>query len=302
MTSESMEESFGKHDFEALHKTGERAGTSWAIGYAFARARDQIALGLVWLGATPNGITLTGLLLTTAAAVCFAIGGSHTAGHVQGLPSSRWGLLAFCLLFVAGACDMLDGAVSRAGKMASRFGQVFDSTLDRFSDCVLCLGLIVHFAWIGNVTLSVLSGLAMLSAYSVSYVKARVDCIIHAGTVGWWQRPERSFGFLVAALFGHLPAFIWQQATMPFFTVALRIRHAAAAMEAEKTGTQPRTAGPMPGLWRYIAIWRHARGSLAYDIAAAINIGWIIVAPWIWPFFYGRSDPLRSLLDRWVGQ
>ncbi len=290
-----------KRDFANLRKSGERPGTSWAIGHVFCAGRDQLARLLVWLGVTPNAITATGFLLTVCAGVCLAIGGGHTFGKVEGLTSSRWCFVAFWLLLAAGPCDMLDGAVSRIGGIGTRFGQVLDSTLDRFSDGVLYLGLIVHFAWVGNVTLCALSGIAMVHAYAISYVKARSENLLDSVPVGWWQRPERCFGFLTGTLFGHMPALIWQQATLPFFTVLLRLRYAGAALKAQERGTDPPKDGPLPGIGRYLAPWRHARGSLPYDVMAAINIGWIIVAPWIWPFFYGRTDPLRTLMERWFG-
>ncbi len=293
----ATKKTYGKHDFEKLEQTGDRAGTSWVVGYAFVLARDQVARGLVRLGVTPNLVTVTGLVLTTLAGVCFALGGGHTYDEVEGVASSPWLRVAFGLLFCAGACDMLDGAVSRIGGKASRFGQLFDSALDRWSDSVLYLGLVTHFAWTGNVTLATLSVLAIMNAYAISYVQARADNLIRAGSVGWWQRPERCFGFLVAAWFGHLPAFVWQQATLPFFTFLFRMRHVARALHADERGQPLPDGGPMRGIWRHLALWRHPRGSLHYDLIAAINIGWIVAAPWVWPFFYGRSDPLRNILE-----
>jgi CDP-diacylglycerol--glycerol-3-phosphate 3-phosphatidyltransferase len=296
-TSEQVE----KGDFADLRRTGERTGTSWAIGYPVTRVRDRAARVLIRLGTTPNRITATGCVLTTAAAVCLAFGGGSPTYHVEGLRPSSMGLVAFGLLFLAGACDMLDGAVARIAGAGTRIGQLLDSTLDRFSDMALYVGLITHFALVGNVTLCFLCGLAMIHTYSVSYVKARADNLINAGAVGWWQRPERCFGFLVAALLGHMPAFIWQQATMPAFTVLRRLRHAVASIRAQDRGEPIPDGGPMSGGLRYLAAWRHARGSLAYDVMAALNIGWIVVAPWIWPFFYGRTDPLRALMERCLG-
>lgn len=292
---------FAGKDFRGLRDTGERAGASWAIGAPVVRFRNWLAGRLIRLGVRPNMVTTTGFLITSVAAVCLAIGGSHTFDSVEGLQSSWWCLAALASLFCAGACDILDGAVARIGNLGSRFGEILDSTLDRFSDCVLYLGVIVHFAWLGNVTICALAGVAMIQAYSVSYIKARADCLIDAGTAGWWQRPERLFGFLVATLFGHIPAFMWQQATMPVFTVMRRLRHARAAVIADDAGEPPPDPGPLPGIRRYLAPWRHARGSLPYDIAAGVNIGWIIAAPWIWPFFYGRTDPLRTLAEHWLG-
>ncbi len=296
--SPSTGPSADRGDFSQLRKTGERRGSTWAIGYPVGKARDQLARALVRIGATPNAITVAGLVLTCGAGVCLAVGGSHTFGRVEGLRSSLWCFIAFWLLFGAGACDMLDGAAARVGGASTRFGQVLDSTLDRFSDCVPYLALIVHFAWVGNATLCALAGIALVHAYSISYIKARSDNLIDLGRVGWWQRPERCVAFLTGTLFGHMPALLWQQATVPFFTVVFRLRHSSAVIRAEEQGVELPDGGPLPGVWRYLAPWRHARGSLPYDSMVIVNIAWTIAAPWIWPFFYGRSDPLRALMDR----
>jgi len=288
-------------DFDELRSSGERRGTGYAIGHAGGAARDKVAAALVRAGVTPNGLTVFGFLLTCGAGICLAAGASHTFDAVPGVRSSGWCLAAFCLLIIAGSCDMLDGAVARIGRRGTRFGQVLDSTLDRFSDSVLYLGIVVHFALQGHVTMCALATLGLIHTYSISYVKARSDSLIDSGNVGWWQRPERYVGFLTGTLFGHIPALMWQQATVPFFSVLRRVRYTAAVLRAEDRGLAPPDPGPLPGPWWYVAVWRHPRGSMCYDVIAAVNIGWIIVAPWIWPFFYGRSDPLRRFLEQWLG-
>ncbi len=287
-------------DFYDLRVSGQRHGTSYAIGHPVAVARDRMAGFLTRCGATPNSVTVFGFLMTAGAGVCLALGASHTPYHIVGGISSGWNFLAFCLLVVAGACDMLDGAVARVGGKSTLFGQVLDSTLDRFSDSALYVGIVLHYAVLGNVTVCTLAVVALIHTYSISYIKARSDNLIDSCSVGWWQRPERCVGFLTGTLFGHIPALLWQQATVPFLSVVRRIRYTAEVMRAQGEGKEPPQTGPFPGIWRYVGIWRFPRGSVPYDVMAFINIGWTIVAPWIWPFFYGRTDPLRDLLGRWI--
>lgn len=287
-------------DFHDMRACGDSAGSSYAIGHPVAVARDKVAAVLVRWGVTPNRITVLGFVLTSVAGACLALGASHTFGTVGGCRSSWWLFGAFWLLVGAGACDMLDGAMARVGHKATRFGQVLDSTLDRFSDAVLYLGIIIHFAVLGNVTLCALAAVALIHTFAISYIKARSDNLIDSGAVGWWQRPERCVGFLTGTLFGHIPALLWQQATLPFFSVLRRLRHTAGVLRAQEQGRDAPVSGPLPGMMRYVAIWRHPRGSVYYDVMALVNIGWIIVAPWVWPFFYGRTDPLRAWLEPWV--
>jgi CDP-diacylglycerol--glycerol-3-phosphate 3-phosphatidyltransferase len=286
-------------DFAALRESGEATGSSHAIGSVFVRWRGSVGRSLLRIGATPNRITFVGFLLILGTAGCLLVAASHHApwdGRGIERPASLWLPLGLVFFFLSCACDMLDGEVARAGNLGTPFGGILDSTLDRFSDIAIFLACAVHFAMIGNVTLVALAILAMCNGYMISYVKARAEDIIDDCSVGWWQRGERCFGVLVALSFCHFPAFVWQQAISPFFTVMRRILYARGVLRARATGGPMPVRGPLPGVWRYIALWRHPRGSIGYDLSAAFNIGFIIAAPWVHPFFYGASDPLRDLL------
>ena len=79
-------------------------------------------------GINPNVLTFFGMLVNFWAAVLFA------AGHVRSAAS---------LIFLAGFLDMLDGQVARREERVTAFGAFFDSTLDRYSDMALYMGLLV---------------------------------------------------------------------------------------------------------------------------------------------------------------
>src|SRR5688572_30842025 len=79
----------------------------------------------------PNVLTLTGLAINIFAAVLFGKGMFTWAGLV--------------VLF-AGVFDMVDGEVARRTNRVTRFGAFFDSVIDRYSDMVLLLGLVVWYA------------------------------------------------------------------------------------------------------------------------------------------------------------
>ncbi|MBN1490524.1 MAG: CDP-alcohol phosphatidyltransferase family protein [Phycisphaerae bacterium] len=289
-----------RKDFASLYASGNRVGTTHAIGMAFVRWRDQLAGRLIRLGATPNRLTFAGFVVTVFSAVCLAFGASYRApweAHAGAeTASSWWPVAAFIWLFVACAFDMLDGAVARLGGMSSSFGAVLDSTLDRFSDIAIYLACVAHFAWIGNLTYTVLAVVAMANTFMISYVKARAEEIIDDCSVGWWLRGERCVAMLITTGLCHIPTLLWSQATLPALTVLRRIVYTRAALEAKAKGSPPPNRGPLPGLWRYVALWRFPRGSIPFDIVAGSNIAFLIVAPWIHPFFYGATDPLRTLV------
>ena len=174
--------------FRALRESGARVGASRSIGGAIAGARDQVALALIRLGATPNRVTIAGFLFTCVAAGFLVAGASHGVPlWPRGTPVvSWWPLLALAALFLAGACDMLDGAVARVGGLGSKAGAVLDSSVDRLSDVVIYVGCLLHFG-LGptpNLTYQLLAVLALVNGMLISYVKARAENVLPDCGVG----------------------------------------------------------------------------------------------------------------------
>jgi CDP-diacylglycerol--glycerol-3-phosphate 3-phosphatidyltransferase len=130
-----------------------------------------------WLGRhgiTANALTYTSLLLAVAAGVTAAIG--HLA--VAGL-----------LVLASGLCDMLDGVVARATGTQSAYGALLDSTVDRLTDGLPLLGLVVAYG--GDGALAAVPGLAMLGGFAVSYVRARAESLGAKLPSLFMRRPER---------------------------------------------------------------------------------------------------------------
>jgi len=282
-----------RKDFRQFRGSGRRSSAGLAIGMGFAIARDAIARGLAAIGVTPNMLTAAGLVVTCGAGVCLAIGAGHapTWEHPPILvPQSHWVLVAAVVLFLASALDMLDGALARVGKMQTRFGAVFDSTIDRCSDMALFLGCAVYFAARGNVTYVVLSILALSSSVLISYIKARAENLVEDCGAAYWQRGERVAAILIAAFAGHIPAALWELGILQWFTVWRRIRYARGLLTGDGRPWEP------TGRLRSVLMWRHPRGSIGYDVVTLTNIAFLIVGPWLWPFFYGTTDPLGQWL------
>lgn len=291
-----MAEQVTEREFRRLRESRQAAGSSFAIGRGFSIARDWIARGLVGVGVTPNTMTVLGFVMTCGAAACLLLGGgfSHGAPAGQGMPP--YVLIAAGFFFLASACDMLDGAVARIGGSSTPFGAILDSSLDRFSDLVIFVALIGHFAIRGNVTYAMLAAAAMANAFLISYVKARAETEIPDCSVGYWFRGERSAALLIACFAGHVPAVLWQQGILPFFTVARRLVWTRQVVGAQAQGKPLPPGGPAPGVRGLLTPWRHPRGSIPYDIVTGANIAFIIAAPWVHPIFTNGQDPLRRLL------
>jgi len=263
------------------------------IGFGFATARDFVARGLIRLHVTPNALTLTGMLLTVAAGVCYALGAdtdrlAWRLGVRPGEPGPFL-LLGASLLVLSSACDMLDGAVARLGGTGTRFGAFLDSTLDRFSDFAVYAGIALCYARRepSNLTFVLLSMVAFFNALMISYTRARAEDLIEFCTVGYWQRGERSAAVLIASFAHNVPALLVQQALLPMLTVFRRIAYTRAVLAGRTPPLDPRT-----GPWHVkLRLWRWPRMTVAYDLVTGLNIAWLLFAP------VGDIDPLRRLAE-----
>ena len=99
------------------------------IGRICKTILDPIVAAISYLGINPNLLTLIGFLITIFAGIYFARGEFVAAGLV---------------IILAGIFDMLDGRVARITDSVTKFGAFFDSVLDRYSDLVIFLGLMLN--------------------------------------------------------------------------------------------------------------------------------------------------------------
>ncbi|MBT9161112.1 MAG: CDP-diacylglycerol--inositol 3-phosphatidyltransferase [Dehalococcoidia bacterium] len=134
-------------------------------------------------GIPPNALTVIGFLLNAVVA------GMLAGGHLF--------LGGFLVLF-SGWFDMLDGALARATGKSTRFGTLLDSTVDRFSEAVLFLGLLIFYLEQGVGANKFAPYLEILLVYfsivgsiMVSYVRARAEGLGLSLEVGLLARPER---------------------------------------------------------------------------------------------------------------
>lgn len=139
---------------------------------------------------TPNQVTVVGLALTFFASGLAAFGQLRWAGVV---------------LIFAGTCDILDGALARTTNAAYPYGAFLDSTLDRYSEGAVYLGLAAYFVTIGGplqrwLVLATLAALA--GSFLVSYVRARAQSLGFTCKSGLFQRPERVVVTVIGLLIG----------------------------------------------------------------------------------------------------
>lgn len=155
---------------------------------------------LIRLGFTPNVTSTTGLALNMLAAVIFIIGAEKT--NRGDLSYVGWGS---AVILLGGLFDILDGQVARIGHMSTKFGAIYDSVLDRYSELIMYLGICYYLVAHSFFLSSLFAFIALIGSVMVSYVRARaegagIDC-----SVGLMQRPVR---IIIIGLSGILCAIV----------------------------------------------------------------------------------------------
>lgn len=195
-----------------------------SISHAAMRIIDAMVRGLASAGVHPNVLTTIGVMINVGCCVLFGFGEFFWAGIV---------------LIIANIFDMLDGNVARMTGNVTKFGSFLDSSLDRLSDMVAFLGIMIFYA--GNNTqkslLNVtLAGVAWIGSVLVSYSTARSEALGVKANVGFLQRPERVVLLIIGALstwdwssdfflFNRMPQVLWVLAVGSVWTFIHRMIH-----------------------------------------------------------------------------
>jgi len=170
---------------------------------------DPIGLALYRrLHLRPNHLTLLGLGVSLLAATAFC------AGHIR-----KGGLL----LILAGLCDFFDGSLARASGQVSSFGAFLDSVIDRYSDLVVLLAIVVLYAQVPHTRGAIVAMAGLIGSMMVSYTKARAESIGVRCTVGIMERPERMICLIAGALLDLLEPALWVLAVLSNLTALQRI-------------------------------------------------------------------------------
>jgi CDP-diacylglycerol---glycerol-3-phosphate 3-phosphatidyltransferase len=170
------------------------------VGYYLARTR-----------LSPNAFTVIGFVLNVVVAVIIASGNLITGG---------------IMALVAGAFDMLDGAVARVTGKVTRFGGFFDSTIDRYSESVVYFGLLIYLLDIdaGTTAIALLFA-TVVGSLMVSYSRARAEAAGVDAEVGLFARPERIILLAILLIFDQPVLALWILAIVTNITTGQRIFH-----------------------------------------------------------------------------
>lgn len=172
-------------------------------------------------GIHPNSLTLAGFVIACTAAAALITGHLRTGG---------------LLTLLGGLFDSLDGNLARTTGMASRFGALLDSAVDRYCEFVIFLGIAVYFIPAKDYLSLAATFLALCGSIMVSYTRARAESLGFESKAGLMQRAERivflGFGALIHPAVFKLS--LWLVAILANVTALQRLRNASRQDEAGK--------------------------------------------------------------------
>jgi CDP-diacylglycerol--glycerol-3-phosphate 3-phosphatidyltransferase len=185
---------------------------------------EAIGRTLARWNVSPNLITLLGMVVVAGVAV------------LAGLGEMRWAGLAY--LFSA-LFDALDGTLARISGQVSRFGAFFDSTIDRFEESIVFLGLTYYYAISGSWWEAPLVLLATVGSLMVSYTRARSEAVGINCKVGFMTRVPRVAIMIIGMLLDQVPIALGILVVTTFYTTFHRMYHVWKASGGGPAGWEP---------------------------------------------------------------
>jgi CDP-diacylglycerol--glycerol-3-phosphate 3-phosphatidyltransferase len=182
---------------------------------------ETVADVLARWNVSPDAVTYLGLVLTLGVAVLAAL------GYV------RWAGVAYAF---AAVCDAMDGTLARVSGKGSRFGAFLDSTIDRFEESIVFLGLTVYYSQVGGRFELPLILVVAVGSLMVSYTRARAEAVGVACKVGFMTRPPRVVVMIAGLLLDQVLIALALLAVTSLFTAFHRMFHVWQMTGGEKGG------------------------------------------------------------------
>jgi CDP-diacylglycerol--glycerol-3-phosphate 3-phosphatidyltransferase len=173
--------------------------SKWARGWT-EKIVTVMVRPLHRVGVPPDLLTIMGLITTLAAAGLLAFGYQRPGGVV---------------IIPASILDALDGALARLGGKTTPYGAFLDSTLDRWGEIALYLGLLYYYSQRAARRETILIYLTIAGSLMVSYTRARAEGLGIECRVGLFTRLERLITLIAGLLLQLMP---WALGILALFT------------------------------------------------------------------------------------
>src|SRR5437667_9535816 len=218
----------------------------------------------------PNVLTFVGVVINVLAAWALGLGEF---------------LLAGVIMIAANIFDFIDGKVAHQLKLESRFGAFWDSTLNRFSDLALLVGLIFLYSKLGRTDYVLVAALTPIFSIMTSYTRARAESLVEKCKVGFLERPERIVLLMIGAFTNRMAGVLWVVLALSILAVANRIYYTYLALN----GLPLPSKEGIVGIFNRAFFWTDERATLPYDVwvIAILAFVWLTPPDWL-------GDPTAS--------
>lgn len=141
--------------------------------YINRKISKRITARIVNRNLTPTQITIISFLMAFASAAFFFLG------------EYKYLVIGGILVQVSSIIDGCDGEVARLKFLTTDYGAFVDSTLDRYADAMIILGLIFGY-WMlhGSISVWIIGFFALLGSFLISYTAARYESIFEKSFKG----------------------------------------------------------------------------------------------------------------------
>ncbi|HMK51943.1 MAG TPA: CDP-alcohol phosphatidyltransferase family protein, partial [Thermodesulfobacteriota bacterium] len=142
----------------------------------------------------PNLFTVMGFFSTLAASLLILL--------------DFWFLSGLAII-LSGLFDLFDGVIARKLGKVTAWGGFLDSVLDRYSDLLLLLAILIYYLRKGDPGLVILTSFVSMGTVLIPYVRAKAESLQVPCSVGLMERAERIILLSIGTLFRWLVPMLW---------------------------------------------------------------------------------------------
>ena len=149
-------------------------------------------------------------------------------------------------IILSGLFDLFDGVIARKLEKATAFGSFLDSVLDRYSDLLLLLAILIHYLIRRELDLVIITSFVSMGTALIPYIRAKAEALEVPCTIGIMERAERIILLSGGMLFHLMGPILWILAILTHFTVLQRIYYVWKKLRFPLESENPKPQIPNP--------------------------------------------------------
>jgi CDP-diacylglycerol--glycerol-3-phosphate 3-phosphatidyltransferase len=177
----------------------------------------------------PNLFTVMGFFATLVASLLILI---------------EFWFLAGLAIILSGVFDLFDGVIARKLGKVTAWGGFLDSVLDRYSDLLLLLAILIYYLKEEDPNLVILTAFVSMGTVLIPYIRAKAESLQVPCNVGLMERAERIILLSIGTLFQWMQPVLWILAILTHFTVLHRIYYVWKKLRSPLENGNPKSQIP----------------------------------------------------------